>query len=84
MYYNIDNTQAVKQELDDLSKQIYSQRCSAHASAFLSKQLNEEELKTIAATANGDKVKQSAVILAIIMSFPLLLCHSCYSHVVVS
>merc|ERR1712098_963857 len=34
-------------ELNALSKQIYSQRCSAHASAFLHSQLQEEEMTDI-------------------------------------
>ena len=37
----------MKTELQDLGEQIYSQRCSAHASAFLQTQLVEEEMKEI-------------------------------------
>ena len=43
-------------ELDLLSKQIYSQRCSAHASAFLQSQIQEQEMKEI---PSGDKNRVS-------------------------
>ena len=39
-------------DLQVLSKQIYSQRCSAHASAFLQTQLVEEEMKEISSDKN--------------------------------
>lgn len=47
-----DKKQTMCDELDLLNKQIYSQRCSAHASAFLQSQIKEQELKEI---PSGDK-----------------------------
>ncbi|XP_063681088.1 signal recognition particle subunit SRP68-like [Bolinopsis microptera] len=44
--------QSMIEDLQVLSKQIYSQRCSAHASAFLQTQLVEEEMKEISSDKN--------------------------------
>lgn len=43
----------IKKELEELNQMIYSQKCSAHASAFLQTQLVTEEMKSL---TNKDKL----------------------------
>jgi len=43
----------IRKELEELNQMIYSQRCSAHASAFLQTQLVTEEMKSL---TNKDKL----------------------------
>lgn len=52
-------TQMIIEDLQALSKQIYSQRCSAQASAFLQTQLIDEEMKEITASDKNRMLLES-------------------------